>query len=155
MIAPIPDFVNGAFEFLGAFAVWANVVVLSRDKHVRGVSCLTQVFFTLWGIWNIYYYPHLEQWVSFLGGFQLAVANVVWLGLSLYYSRQSVIASVHAAEEIESERDSPSDSRGERDIEFCSVCGFSYFIGDGCPFSPAHLANLASRHHSPPLPSTK
>jgi len=52
---------------------------------VRGVSFVHVAYFTLWGYWNIHYYPHLEQWISFAGSLAVTLVNTVWLGMLLYY----------------------------------------------------------------------
>jgi hypothetical protein len=36
-------------------------------------------------VWNLYYYPHLDQWWSFAGGLVIVAANVLWIGLMVYY----------------------------------------------------------------------
>ena len=55
---------------------------------VRGVSWMATTFFTSWGYWNLYYYPHLDQWWSFAGGVLIVVANTLWIGMMIYYIRQ-------------------------------------------------------------------
>jgi len=85
----IPDMINGCFEFLGMPFVLLSVVKLLREKSTKGVSLWTPAFFSLWGFWNLYYYPHLGQWASFLGGIGIAVANTWWLWLLVYYSRRN------------------------------------------------------------------
>lgn len=77
-----PDAINGLFEGLGSLAIWQNVKALLRHRQVRGVSLLPTAFFTAWGIWNLFYYPALQQWWSFLGGCSIVVANAFWLGLA-------------------------------------------------------------------------
>jgi hypothetical protein len=79
MIVQIPDIVNGLFEFLGGASVWMHVRAIMRDKKSRGVSPFATAFFTLWGFWNLYYYPHLAQWASFVGGLVIVGGNGVWL----------------------------------------------------------------------------
>lgn len=81
----IPDLSNGIFEFIGSIAIWANVVALHRDKEVRGSRWEMMIFFSSWGYWNLYYYPHLNQWFSFTGGCSLALANTAWTVLAAYY----------------------------------------------------------------------
>lgn len=61
--------------------------VLLRDKAVAGVSILSTVFFTLWGGWNLFYYPHLGQWLSFYGGIAIMIANALWVLLMMKYRR--------------------------------------------------------------------
>lgn len=85
MMTNLPDCVNGMFEALGGVALCANIVQLVRDKQVRGIHWGSTIFFTSWGAWNVYYYPHLGQWASFAGGLFIAACNVVWLALRLRY----------------------------------------------------------------------
>ena len=85
------DLVNGLFELLGAAVLWANVVRVRKDKHVKGMNPWTTVFFSAWGFWNLYYYPSLDQWLSFYGGIAIVAVNTIWLGhVVYYYYRQHV-----------------------------------------------------------------
>lgn len=79
------DFINGSFEFWGAIALLNHCRVLYRDKVLRGVSKASTLFFTTWGIWNVYYYPHLDQWMSFAGGLAICMTNILWLSLMWKY----------------------------------------------------------------------
>jgi hypothetical protein len=92
----IPDLINGLFELSGSLVLWRNVFALRRDREVKGIHVSTTLFFFWWGIWNLWYYPHLGQWFSFLGGLSIVIANAVWVGLALYYRRPSVVESSHA-----------------------------------------------------------
>lgn len=83
-----PDVINGAFEFAGGFAIALSVRQLYRDKIVRGVSWPHTAFFTAWGLWNLFYYPSLDQMLSFAGGMWLVAVNATWLLQILYYSRK-------------------------------------------------------------------
>ena len=82
-----PDLINGLFEFLGSIMLWRNVIQLHRDKMARGVHWTATGFFAAWGYWNLFYYPHLDQWWSFAGGISIVVANTIWLVQMLYYGR--------------------------------------------------------------------
>ena len=84
-----PDIINGLFEFVGSVALWRNVAQLYRDKHVAGVHWTATGFFMVWGYWNLYYYPQLDQWWSFAGGVSIVTANTVWLVQMLYYGRRA------------------------------------------------------------------
>lgn len=75
---PLPDVVNGLFETFGGFMVWLNVHTVLRDKIVRGVSSAATWVFTAWALWNLYYYPSLGQWASFVGGGVIVSGNVAW-----------------------------------------------------------------------------
>jgi hypothetical protein len=59
-----------------------------RDKLVRGVDWRATAFFTSWGAWNLYYYPHLGQTWSFGAGVFIGTVNLVYLCLMTYYIRE-------------------------------------------------------------------
>ena len=84
----VPDLINGTFELSGTFFVALGIRQLMRDKQVKGVHWLTVVFFTVWGYWNTWYYPHLGQWISFVGGCGIAVSNTIYVIMLLHYSRR-------------------------------------------------------------------
>src|SRR5262245_18048164 len=84
---PWGDIVNGCFEAIGGLAVFANVRRIVRDKGVQGIDLRATALFTSWGMWNLVYYPSLNQWVSFAGGVVIVVGNAIWLSLALYYAR--------------------------------------------------------------------
>jgi hypothetical protein len=85
----IPDVVNGLFEFAGAIAGFWNVGVLLRHKQVRGFAPLAYIYFFVWGSWNCFYYPHLNQWFSLAGTIAITVSNGLFAGLAIYFSRRS------------------------------------------------------------------
>lgn len=85
------DLINACFEFSGALFVLNNCRTLVKDKLVRGVSLLTTVYFTAWGIWNVYYYPALGQSWSFDAGMCICTANILWIALMLYYKHKEKI----------------------------------------------------------------
>ena len=82
------DLVNGLFEFGGSLLIWRSIYLLHRQKLVRGVSVLPVSFFALWGYWNLYYYPSLDQWLSFTGGLSIVLANTLWVFQMGYYLRR-------------------------------------------------------------------
>jgi predicted membrane channel-forming protein YqfA (hemolysin III family) len=79
------DLINGLFEVGGGVAILGHCFTLMKDKIVKGVNWASVLFFTIWGIWNIYYYPHLNQWYSFLGGLLIAAGNAWWITLIVKY----------------------------------------------------------------------
>lgn len=79
------DLTNGLFEVIGSILLWRNVAALLRAKEVRGVHWGATAFFTVWGVWNLYFYPHLGQWFSFAGGLSILAANTAWVVLALKY----------------------------------------------------------------------
>ncbi len=80
-----PDFINGCFELFGGLSVLNHCRVLYKEKQVHGVSILSTIFFSSWGFYNIYFYPHLHQWWSFAGGLSIMSANLLWISMMLYY----------------------------------------------------------------------
>lgn len=88
------DILNGIFESLGGLFITLSCIKLHRDKKVKGVSFIHVAYFTLWGYWNIHYYPHLDQWLSFAGGLVVVLTNTIWLGMLFYYLRKEKHESV-------------------------------------------------------------
>jgi len=82
------DSVNGIYECIGGFFILLHCLRVWRDKKVRGVSIVAVSFFFTWGIWNLYYYPHLNQTISFLGGVHIVVWNLVYVISLLYFYRK-------------------------------------------------------------------
>lgn len=81
-----PDVFNGVLQVCGAGFVVISIVKLNGDRLVRGVSWLHVGFFTVWGYWNLFYFPHLGQWVSFAGALVIVLANTIWMGQLIYWS---------------------------------------------------------------------
>lgn len=84
-----PDTVNGVYEILGGVALAWNCITTYRDKEIKGISVASMIFFTSWGYWNLYYYPHLNQWVSTVGAAILVFFNTIWVGQAIYYTRKN------------------------------------------------------------------
>lgn len=83
------DFINGCFECIGGLLTFLSCFRLYKDKEVKGVSLVPLLFFTMWGFWNLYYYPSLDQWMSFVGGLIIVLANTIWISLAVYYTVQN------------------------------------------------------------------
>lgn len=82
------DKANGLYEMFGGFVVLLHCLRLYEDKKVRGVSITATIFFLSWGVWNLYYYPSLSQWYSFMGGCGIVAANALWIVMMIYYRRK-------------------------------------------------------------------
>ena len=80
-----PDLINALFEGIGSLLIWKSIIRLHRDKKIRGVHWMPIMFFCLWGYWNLFYYPHLEQWYSFAAGISMVTSNTIWILQMLYY----------------------------------------------------------------------
>lgn len=83
------DLVNGLFECLGGVMLFYNCWRVYLDKAIQGVSIGVTSFMMVWGFWNLYFYPHLGQWLSFSGGIIIVIANTLWVAMAWYYTRQS------------------------------------------------------------------
>lgn len=84
------DIINGTFEGLASLMVLNHCRVLLRDRAVAGVSIASTAFFTLWGVWNCFYYPHLGQVWSFVGGLFVVAANTVYVALLCRFAGTSL-----------------------------------------------------------------
>lgn len=79
------DIINAMFELFGGFFILNHCWVAYKDKAVAGVSIVSVIFFSLWGYWNLYYYPSLDQMWSFYGGVFIVITNTLWVFLLLKY----------------------------------------------------------------------
>ncbi|MGF6440717.1 hypothetical protein [Paraburkholderia youngii] len=84
-MTPTNDMINGAFEFSGALFLFRNCWTLYRDKVVKGVSAWATFYFFSWGIWNLFFYPALHQYWSWVGGMCICVAHFTWIVLLVRY----------------------------------------------------------------------
>ncbi len=88
MIEAWPDMINGTLELVAGVFIALSVWKLHKDKKVRGVSYVHVGFFTAWGFWNLFFFPHYDLWFSFVGGVGVLTANTIWLCQMLYYTWQ-------------------------------------------------------------------
>lgn len=79
------DKTNGIFEMAGGLLLCINIYKLRRDKSLAGVSVLPTIHFTMWGVWNLWYYPSLGQTWSFWGAVCIVSANTVWVIMAIWY----------------------------------------------------------------------
>jgi len=84
-----PDLINGLYETGAGLFLALSCIKLYHDKEVKGWSLLTQLFFTTWSYWNLYYYPNLNQWISFFGGLVVVISNTVWTTMAFYYTKKN------------------------------------------------------------------
>lgn len=84
----LADTINGIFEAGGAVFVANHCRVLHAQKSVRGLSVVSVAFFAAWGVWNLWFYPSLGQWMSFVGGLGIVAANLIWIVMLLYYKKR-------------------------------------------------------------------
>lgn len=82
------DLINGLFELIGGFFIISNCFRIYKDKSVKGINISTTGFFSAWGVWNLIFYPANNLWFSFIGGLVIVIANLVWIGMSIYYLKK-------------------------------------------------------------------
>lgn len=94
------DLINGIFELLGGLLLCLNVRAVWKTKSIAGVSTLPVILFTVWGFWNLAYYPHLHQPFSTFGAVTVVIANLAWLSLvnwfNLRIGTRSLLLGYHA-----------------------------------------------------------
>lgn len=83
------DLINSFFELSASIFILNHCRVTVKDKNVKGVSLLSILFFTLWGFWNLFYYPDLKQTLSFFAGIAVVISNICWILLILRYRNAS------------------------------------------------------------------
>lgn len=83
-----PDIFNSLLEVLAGAFQFRNCWVLYEVKKVSGVDWRGVAFFAVWGFWNLFYYPHLNQWYSFVGQIFVFIANILWVTMALVYERR-------------------------------------------------------------------
>jgi len=81
-----PDIINASFELVGSYFTWRNAQQLYKEKETKGVYWPTWLFFSVWGIWNLIYYPSLNQPLSFYAGIVLVSGNIAWVVLAVKYN---------------------------------------------------------------------
>jgi hypothetical protein len=83
------DIINSCFEFGGAIVIWINIYKLYKDKEIKGVFWPVWIFYAIWGLWNLHYYPSLNQMFSFYAGICLVIGNIIWVIQAFYYSTKT------------------------------------------------------------------
>lgn len=82
------DLINALFEMGGATAVGFSVLRALKEREIVGVSGAHVMFFMMWGMWNLFYYPNLDQYLSFSAGVLLTIVNTAYAVLWLAYRRR-------------------------------------------------------------------
>lgn len=85
-----PDLLNGIFEFGLSYFILKSIQKIRVDKKVLGFYMPTIYWTTAWGLYNIFYYPYLGQWFSFVGGITVVTLNLIWLSHYFYYKANAL-----------------------------------------------------------------
>ena len=88
------DIINGIFEFIAGCFMFTNILRLIKDKTVKGFNWYSILFFLFWGIWNLFYYPSLNQIYSFIGGIFIVMMNLIWLLLVLKFNLKKFLIDI-------------------------------------------------------------
>jgi hypothetical protein len=83
----ILDIINSIYEMLGGFFILLHCKLLFEHKKVFGVSVPAVIFFTSWGVFNLFYYNGLSQNYSLIGSLFTCSANIVYVVMLLHYKR--------------------------------------------------------------------
>ena len=81
------DFANAFFNWIGSLFVIVNARDIYIRKTVAGHTYPSTIFFTVWAIYSIVFYLHLDQFWSFASSVLMSVANIVLLCLVFTYRR--------------------------------------------------------------------
>lgn len=80
-----PDMYNGMFEAVAGALKIIDIFSIYKDKEVKGFSLIPVCFFVCWAAFNVWFYPAIGQYWSFIGGLFLFATNGIWLAMALYY----------------------------------------------------------------------
>jgi hypothetical protein len=84
-----PDTVNAIFEGSGALLQWGSTYRIYKDRGYAGIYLPAAALFTLWGYWNLFYYPYLGQMFSFWATIIMVSGNTAWLVLMMFFGRKT------------------------------------------------------------------
>ncbi|BDD79864.1 hypothetical protein [Burkholderia phage FLC9] len=82
------DMINACLELAGATLRSIDCIKLYRAKRFQGGSLWTALFFFLWGLFNIVYYPSFNQTYSWAAAIALTVVNGLWISMAVFYNRR-------------------------------------------------------------------
>jgi len=77
------DIINALFQGVAAVGTLRNYFSLRKDLDVKGTYWPLYLVFLSWGIWDLFYYPILNQWWSFTLNVITIIGNLLWLKLAL------------------------------------------------------------------------
>lgn len=80
------DQANAALEMGGAFLRTLDCIKLFQHKRFVGGHLGTALYFLLWGVFNVFFYPSLNQVWSFWAALALMVINGLWFVMAVYYN---------------------------------------------------------------------
>lgn len=87
----IPDLINASFEVFASVVSTLSLIAIYKAKRIVGASPWPTVFFSAWGLWNLFYYPHLGQFLSTGAAVGMLGINVTWLYLYYVYKEKEYV----------------------------------------------------------------
>ena len=78
------DIINAIFGIVLTSAQGLNLYKLYKDFDLKGVSLISCLVFTIYGLWVVYYYNSLNQLYSFYVACASATFVVGYFGLACY-----------------------------------------------------------------------
>jgi len=84
-----PDLINGTLEFVCSIMLWLDVRAVWRARGAAGVSIGARVFFWFWSVWNLWWYPHLGQYISAAGAVAVMLPQTLWLFLLVSFHKRT------------------------------------------------------------------
>ena len=82
------DQINACLELAGAIFLVPTLIEAYNKKRIVGVHYITPIFFSLWGLWNIFYYPSLNQYWSASAACIMLSVNIIWLVMVFRYKEK-------------------------------------------------------------------
>jgi len=82
------DQINAALELLGAVFLVPTLLEAFSKKLIVGVHWISPIFFTIWGLWNCFYYPTLHQYWSASAAIVMFGTNLIWLIMIIKYKEK-------------------------------------------------------------------
>ncbi len=80
-----PDNINAFFIYGGSFFILMNCIELYRAKLLSGVSLFSLFFYTVWGMFNAYYYADLGKIQPMLAEVAISVLNIMYFIMALKF----------------------------------------------------------------------
>jgi hypothetical protein len=80
------DQANACLEMGGAFLRTLDCIKLFQDKRFSGGHLGTALYFLGWGVFNVFFYPSLNQVWSFWAAIALMAMNGLWFVMAVHYN---------------------------------------------------------------------
>jgi len=79
------DIINGLYELLASIFLSLNIYATYKAKKSVGINILSIIFFSSWGMYNLFFYHINHLCYSFYGGIAMVTVNLTWIFFILKY----------------------------------------------------------------------